>query len=127
MFGSRFQLLRLARFGIVGFVNTIFAYLVFALSLRIGCHFALATLIGSAFGMATGYRLHGRFVFANPGKGRFMRFALIFVLMYMLSVGIQAVARSTCNGYFAGAIAAFITIPTSFILNRNFVFHGTVD
>jgi len=45
----------------------------------------------------------------------------------MLSLGIQAVARPACNGYFAGAIAAFITIPTSFILNKNFVFHGTVN
>ena len=121
----RLQFSHLVRFGIVGSVNSFFAYLVFALSLRLGCHFSLATLIGSLFGMMTGFKLHGHFVFGNPGNGRFLRFALIFCFVYGVSVGIQEIARLAVNGYLAGAIAAAITIPVSFFLNRNMVFHRT--
>ena len=124
---TRLQIYQLVRFGFVGLVNTIFAYLVFALSLRLGCHFALATLFGSIFGMLMGFKLHGHFVFGNPGTGRFLRFALIFCFVYGVSVGIQVMVRPVLNGYLAGAVAASITIPISFLLNRNFVFHGTAD
>jgi putative flippase GtrA len=121
----RLQLSHLIRFGVVGSVNSFFAYLVFAFCLRLGCHFSLATLIGSLFGMMTGFKLHGHFVFGNPGRGRFLRFALIFCFVYGVSVGIQEIARLAVNGYVAGAIAAAITIPVSFTLNRNLVFHRT--
>ncbi len=119
----RLLLSHLVRFGVVGSVNSFFAYLVFAFCLRLGCHFAWATLIGSLFGMLTGFKLHGHFVFGNPGRGRFLRFALIFCVVYGLSIVIQEVARLTVNGYVAGTIAAAITIPVSFLLNRNLVFH----
>ncbi|OGR02797.1 MAG: hypothetical protein A2520_09525 [Deltaproteobacteria bacterium RIFOXYD12_FULL_53_23] len=122
---SGLQLFQLVRFGIVGSVNTFFSYLVFAFCLGLGWHFSLATLIGSIVGMLMGFKLHGRFVFGNPGKGRFLRFALIFCFVYGVSVGIQWIARLTVNGYLAGAIAALITIPLSFLLNRGLVFHRT--
>jgi putative flippase GtrA len=123
MTALRMELLRLVRFGMVGSVNTLVSYLVFAGLLRVGWHYAAATLVGSICGMVLGFRLHGRFVFRNPGRGRFLRFALFFVGLYGLSIGIQALARMAMNGYLAGALAASITIPTSFLLNRNFVYH----
>jgi len=127
MTGLRLELFRLVRFGLVGCVNSLASYLVFAGLLRMGWHYALATLGGSACGMALGFRLHGRFVFDHPGRGRFLRFSLIFISLYGLSIGIQALARLAMNGYLAGAVAASCTIPVSFLLNRTFVFHRTPD
>lgn len=116
--------LQLIRFGLVGALNTAFAYGVFAALLWTGLHFTLATLLGGAIGVVTGFRLHGKFVFKNPGKGRFLHFCGIFILIYALSVGIQAIARLGMNGYAAGAIASCFTAPISFILNRFLVFHS---
>lgn len=116
--------LRLVRFVIVGFFNTLASYMVFALFIRLGCHYTLATLAAYACGMLMGFKLHGAFVFDHPGDHRFLRFTLISIALFLCSLGIQAVARLSVNDYAAGAIAAVITIPISFLLNRAFVFHA---
>ena len=115
--------LRLVRYGIVGSLNTVMAYGVFAGLLRAGLHFTLATLASSTFGMVVGFKLHGRFVFGHSGEGRFPRFFLLFAALYGLNLGLQGLARMAVNGYSAGAIAACVSIPVSFLVNRNFVFH----
>jgi putative flippase GtrA len=124
---TNIPLFRLARFGIVGGLNTAISYCAFAILLRIGFHYILATLMASILGMFLGFKLHGHFVFNNSGKGRFLHFATIFLIMFTLSIGIQTASRLVVNGYIAGAIAASVTIPTSFLLNRYFVFHRPVD
>jgi putative flippase GtrA len=73
--------------------------------------------------MVLGFKLHGSFVFGHSGRGRFLRFAMIFISMYILSLGIQTFARRSVNGYLAGAIASCVTVPVSYLLNRTFVFH----
>ena len=113
---------RLLRFGAVGAANTLVSYLVFALLLRLGAHFAVATLAGGICGVALGFKLHGNFVFNHTGHGRFPHFLVIFMLCYALSLGIQAIARLVMDGFLAGALATAFVVPFSFLLNRNLVF-----
>lgn len=127
MSGIRRPTYRIIRFAMVGCVNSVAAYAMFAVLLRLGLHYSLATFAGSLVGMAIGFKLHGAFVFDHPGRGRFIYFTLIFSLVMGLSLGIQAVARVAVDGYTAGAIAASITIPISFILNRTFVFQKNIN
>jgi putative flippase GtrA len=119
-------LLRLVRFSVVGFVNTLASYLTFAACIRIGLHYTLATLAAFAVGMLMGFKLHGAFVFDHPGDRRFVRYALISVGLLGCSLAIQALTRTMVNDYAAGAIAAATTIPISFLLNRAFVFQAPV-
>ncbi|WP_426103637.1 GtrA family protein [Massilia sp. TSP1-1-2] len=116
--------LRLVRFSMVGFLNTLASYAVFALFIRMGCHYTIATLAAYTVGMLMGFKLHGAYVFDHPGDHRFLRFTLISLALFACSLGIQALARTIVNDYLAGAIAAAITIPVSFLLNRAFVFHA---
>lgn len=124
MDANRIPFMRLAKYTIVGGLNTLIAFAVFVLFLRLGVHFAVATLLGGLTGVVVGFRLHGRLVFEHSGQGRFLRFVLIFALTYVLSLAIQTEARKRFNGYLSGAIAACVTVPASFFLNRNFVFRG---
>jgi len=119
------SIFRLLRFGVVGTLNTAISYGVFSLFLFLGLHYSLATLGGGLVGMTLGFKLHGALVFKHSGKGRFVWFALVFVLIYMLSLGIQLLARRGVNGYLAGAIASAITVPISFSLNQVLVFRDT--
>lgn len=118
------SVLRLVRFSIVGSFNSVVSYLVFALFIRSGFHYTVATFAAFLVGMLMGFKLHGALVFDHSGERRFLRFALISVGLFGCSIGIQALARNTVNDYAAGAIAAAITIPISFLLNRTFVFHA---
>ena len=116
--------MQLIRFVIVGGFNTLASYLMFALCIRLGCHFVVATLAGFVVGMLIGFRLHGAYVFDHPGDHRFLRFTLIGVLLLGCSLAIQASIRHWVNDYLAGALAAAVTIPMSFLLNRALVFHA---
>lgn len=118
------HLVHLIRFTLVGVINTLSAFGVFASILWLGIHYMLATLIGGLVGVIIGFRLHGSFVFRQSGKGRFVHFVIIFLLMYLLNIGIQTVARSYLNAYVAGALASCFTIPISYVFNRIFVFQN---
>jgi putative flippase GtrA len=117
-------LLQLMRFSLVGVFNTLASYLVFALCIRLGAHFVLATLASFATGMLAGFKLHGAYVFDHPGEHRFLRFTLIGVALLGCNLALQALIRTWVNDYLSGAIAACCTIPVSFLLNRAFVFHA---
>ena len=121
------SLWRLVRFLIVGGFNTLVSYLVFALIIWIGGHFTLATLVAYSVGTLLGFKLHGAFVFDHPGDGRFWRFVAFSLVLLACSMGIQALAQPSVNAYVAGAIAASITIPVSFLWNRAFVFHAPLN
>lgn len=118
---------RLFRFLVVGVFNSLVSYLAFALIIRIGWHFTVATLVAYSVGTLMGFKLHGAFVFDHPGDGRFWRFIAISLILLACSMGIQTLAQLSVNDYVAGAIAAAITVPVSFLLNRAFVFHAPVD
>ena len=115
---------QLIRFVIAGGFNTLASYLTFALCIRLGWHFVPANLAGFVVGILLGFKLHGTFVFDHSGEKRFLRFALIAVLLLGFSLLIQAIVRQWVNDYVAGALAAAITVPTSFLLNRALVFHA---
>jgi putative flippase GtrA len=100
------------------------AYLTFAALILVGLHFAVATLFGSLVGILLGFKLHGKLVFDHSGEGRFMRFVGISLLAYGLSLGIQTLSRPFMNSYLAGGLAAMLTVPVSYLLNRALVFRG---
>lgn len=116
------HLRQLIRFGLVGLFNTAVAYGVFALLLRIGVHYALATLLGGVAGMLVGFNSTGRFVFKRTGNGRFLRFLLVFLAMFALNILIQRLLHPAVNRYLAGAAATVACFLVSYTLNRSFVF-----
>jgi putative flippase GtrA len=122
--GIHSTLSRLIRFLIVGVCNSLVSYLAFALIIRIGWHFTVATVVAYTVGTLMGFKLHGAFVFDHPGDRQFWRFIAISLALLACSMGIQKLAQTGVNAYVAGAIAAAITIPVSFLLNRAFVFHA---
>ncbi len=122
----RKMLSQMIRFGLVGVVNTLTAYAVFALCLWFGVHYALATLIGGLSGMIIGFRLTGRFVFRNTDSRRWVRFTLVFAMMYALNLWVQTLLRPHVNPYVAGAFATLVSFLISFFLNRCFVFRHHV-
>lgn len=124
MTGERGEGARLIRFCIIGGLNTLCSYLLFAVGLHLGLPYPWATLLAGIAGVALGFKLHGRYVFQNPGRGRFGWFVLVFTATFLASVSVQAAARGFCNGYWAGAFATAVTVPLSFLLNRRLVFRS---
>ena len=117
---------QLARFLVVGGVNTLFSYAVYATLVFVGVPFALANLIALALGIVFSFATQGQLVFRNAGGRQFLKFVVVWAILYFVSVAI--IARLTAHGfsaYLAGAIALVATSVLSYVAQKYFVFRKT--
>ncbi len=115
---------RFIRFLMVGGLNTLFGYSLFAALLSIGMHYALATALATIGGVLFNYKTTGALVFAHRGNERLWRFVAVYGLLYVINTAFLWWAnRVGMDLYWAG----FILIPPmavlGFVLNRCFVFN----
>ena len=112
------------RFGVIGCLNTVFAYVVFACFIFIGLHYTLATLLATVIGTFFSFKTLGALVFDNPDNKLVVKFFIVYGLCYFLSIGLQyLLARYVCpNKYVNGLVSMFLVAAISFCLNKWVVF-----
>lgn len=111
------------RFLVVGTLNTGFSYGVYALLLFAGLDYWVANFGSFILGLAVSFRTQGALVFQNAEKNRFVRFLLMWLLLFALNIALIALfIRCGFNTYWAGALALGPIVLTSYGLQRFFVF-----
>lgn len=116
---------RLLRFFVVGGVNTVFGYGVYALLLFVGFHYAAAAFIGTVAGVVFNYFTTGRFVFDHLSGAGLSRFVGVYAAVYCLKVACLAVlARFGVGPYVAGLLLLVPMALVSYVLLGRFVFGG---
>lgn len=113
-----------ARFVAVGLVNTGFSYLVYAIGLLVGLHFAFANLVAMVTGILFSFKSQGHIVFFNTEPRLLLRFALSWFLIWTLNVGgiYLLVDKLGLNAYVAGALCLGPVVVLSFFIQKYFVF-----
>lgn len=114
---------RFLLFLLVGGINTLFGYGVFALFIFFDIHYIIATLISTVIGILFNFKSTGRIVFKNKNNGLIFRFFTVYAITFILNVlFLKFALYSNLNIYIASFV---ITIPVAFvsyILQSNFVF-----
>jgi len=114
---------RLVRFLLVGVLNTLFGYLLFALLLFVGIHYAIALLLSTVAGVFFNFRTIGRLVFGSRDDSRIVRFFGAYAVTYVLGAGGLRIAKAAgIDLYLAGATLTLGLAFVSFLLNRRYVF-----
>ena len=117
------------RFILVGILNTMVGYGLFALFIYLGLHYSLAVLFSTILGILFNFKSIGKLVFNSNNNERIYHFIGVYVLLYLLNVsglwGLSSIGME--NMYVAGAILLAPLAIISFILNKNFVFNQEVD
>ena len=117
------------RFILVGILNTMVGYGLFALFIYLGLHYSLAVLFSTVLGVLFNFKSIGKLVFNSNNNERIYHFIGVYVLLYLLNVsglwGLSSIGME--NMYVAGAILLAPLAIISFILNKNFVFNQEVD
>ena len=112
------------KFLIVGIVNTIFGYSLFALLIFMGVHYSVAVLIGTVIGILFNFKTTGNIVFENKDNKLIFHFIAVYTIIYFINIGglwfLQEVGMK--NMYIAGAIMIVPSAAISFYLNKVFVF-----
>ena len=117
------------RFILVGILNTMVGYGLFALFIYLGLHYSLAVLFSTILGVLFNFKSIGRLVFNTSDNERIYHFIGVYMLLYLLNVsglwGLSFIGME--NMYIAGAILLVPLAIISFILNKNFVFNQEVN
>ena len=107
----------------VGGINTLFGYSIFAIFLWLGVHYSVAALLSTIAGILFNFTTFGRLVFDNKSYSNLPKFILIYVLNYLLGVGLLFLSnRFGYNLYFVQAVLILPTALLRFILMKYFVY-----
>ncbi|MDO8343767.1 MAG: GtrA family protein [Cellvibrio sp.] len=115
----------LFRFVIVGVLNTIVGYSLYALFLYGGLSYSYALLFATILGVLFNFKTLGRLVFNSHDNRLIVKFFAVYTLTFCLNLGlIRIFTEMGLSAYIGGAIALIPTTIASFILNKYFVFKG---
>jgi len=111
------------RFLVVGGINTVFGYSVFALFILIGLHYVLAALLATICGILFNFKTTGTLVFKNRDNRLIFRFFGVYLITYSLMIGfLKLFDMAGVIPLVAGAIIALPMAVVSFLLMRKLVF-----
>ena len=115
---------QIIRFLIIGGVNTVFAYVIYALAIFIGLHYTLAALAQTVLGTLFSFKTMGCLVFDNPDNKLIFKFIAVYILCYFLNIGFLRILTQVglSNLYIAGLISCSLVALISFCLNKWVVF-----
>lgn len=118
--------LRFVRFVLVGGVNTLFGYALFAiLVLASGSH-RLALLGATIVGVLFNFLTTGRLVFGNSRWRRLPLFVGVYALVFALNLGaLDLLVASGVAPLLAQLLVLPVCVVISFLLNSLFVFRKT--
>lgn len=113
------------RFLIVGFINTLFGYLMFALFIFLNFHYSIAVLLATILGVLFNFETTGRLVFGSNNNTLIFKFIGVYTVIYIMNTAIlKAFNFYKIDMYIAGAIVLPPMAVISFMLNKKLVFKG---
>lgn len=115
---------QLARFILVGLLNTTFGYLCYAIFIFFGIGYILAIFFSTILGIFFNFKTIGKFVFQSEDNRLLIKFFVVYSFTFIINVSIVSGFRILgYNDYVAGLFAIVISAAVSFVLMKYFVFN----
>lgn len=116
---------RFFRFLVVGGLNTLFGYSVFALLIYFGLHYSLAVLLSTVAGVLFNFKTTGSIVFDHRDNRLIFKFVLGYCVVYLLNVlMLKALSLVGLSMYVGGALLLLPMAVVSYLINSRLVFRG---
>ena len=115
---------QLFSFLLVGILNTIFGYGLFALFIYLGLYYPLAVLLSTILGVLFNFKTIGGLVFGSNDNKLIFKFILVYVITYLLNIFFLWLFKRLGfeNMYINGFVLLIPLAAVSFLLNKFFVF-----
>ncbi len=113
------------RFLLVGGLNTVFGYLMFAFFEYLTGNASMSVILSNIVGVLFNFKTYGNLVFKSSDNARIYRFVGAYLLLISLQIlSLKGLARfGIANPYIAGGLIALPMAALSFVMMRKFVFH----
>ena len=107
---------------LIGGVNTVFGYCVFAFLLFFGIHYSLAVLVATILGILFNFQTYGRFVFKDHSWNLLGIFVFVYTIIYLVNITLLLVFDLfVSNLYISGAMTTPVIAYLGYILNKRYV------
>ena len=114
---------QIVNFLIVGIVNTIFGYSVYAILISQGFNYVISVLLATIMGILFNFKTIGKFVFQSHDNSLILKFFFVYFIVFIVNISIIKLFKiNGLNDYLSGAIAIVPSAIISFILNKVYVF-----
>jgi putative flippase GtrA len=124
----RARIAQFARFLLVGGLNTLVGYAIYALGLAASLPPEIALIGAFAFGIGFNYLTYGRLAFRRTGPGTFARFAFAYIILYGINVGALHIAfRLGATPLIAQAAVLPFMVALTFVIFKLTVFRSRSD
>lgn len=111
------------KFVLVGIINTMFGYGLFAFLLYCNIHYALASVLATIISVLFNFKTTGTLVFKNHDNRLIFKFVSVYCFTTILSIiGLKIAKIFGGNLYFAGLILTGIMAIITFTLQKKYVF-----
>lgn len=122
---QRYLDFRFLKFLVVGVVNTLFGYSMFALFIWLGITYSIALILSTVAGVLFNFKTIGQLVFSNRDNALLIRFIGVYTIIYFVNLySLKALLGLHWNVYVASALLVVPMAILSFILNKTLVFGG---
>lgn len=112
------------KFILVGILNTVFGYSVFALFNFLGFHYSMSTLLSTVIGILFNFKTTGCLVFNNNNNRLLFRFIMVYCITYFFTVLVLTVLSklNLNNMYINYAVVLPVNALLSYYLMKKIVF-----
>lgn len=114
---------RFVRYLLVGILNTVFGYSLYAFFIFLNLHYSVAVLLGTVLGVLFNFKTIGKLVFKSHNNALIFRFVTVYALTYFVNVGGLRIFKGyNINMYLSGFLMLFPATVISYTLHKRFVF-----
>lgn len=114
---------QLLRFLLVGALNTVVGYALFAVFTWTGLPYPVAIGLATMLGIAFNFQSTGRLIFGGAPPSQLGRFIAVYIVVYLINVSsVTLLLRAGLNVYEANALVILPLALIAFVLQRRFVF-----
>lgn len=114
---------RFFRFLVVGGINTVFSYSLYAFLLFIGLHYLLAAIISFIISVLFNFETTGRLVFQNNDRKLLLKFIFSYVIILAINLfSLNLLVMVGISPYSAGLLNVFPVATISFLIQKFLVF-----
>lgn len=111
------------KFILVGILNTIVGYGLYALFIFIGFNYVFSLLFATILGVLFNFQTIGRIVFKRHHNSLVFRFINVYIVVFFIGIGLIKILKEYgFDDYLAGFIVLFPNSVISFLLNKFYVY-----
>ena len=124
LWSDKFWANKFFRFLVIGGLNTVFGYTMFAIFIFLGLNYVIAITLATILGVFFNFKTIGAIVFESHDNKLILKFFGVYGTVYLFNLlGLKLLNNYPISNYVAGAILLLPAAIIGFVLNRKFVFN----